>query len=55
MLTQAPMALLFSKTAISKVGEIDMSWVRLRPMERDSGASGRAVKTSTGFPCQAAL
>ena len=55
MVTQVPMALLFSSTAISAALEIDISWVRARPMERDSGASGRAVKTSTGFPCQAAL
>ena len=55
MLTHAPIALLLSSTAISDVGEIDMSCVRPRPMERDSGASGRAVNTSTGFPCHAAL
>src|SRR5207302_10816258 len=27
---------------------------RLRPMDRASGASGRAVNPSTGLPCQAA-
>ena len=53
MVTHAPMALLFSKTAISDVEETDMSWVWLSPMERDSGASGRAVNTSVGLPCQA--
>ena len=55
MLTHVPMALLFSRTAISDAEDTDMSWVRLRPMERASGASGRAVKTSTGPPCHAAL
>ena len=49
------MALLFNSTAISAAFDIDMSCVRVRAMERDSGASGRAVNTSTGLPCQAAL
>jgi hypothetical protein len=31
MLTHAPMALLFNRTAISELEEMDMSWVRLKP------------------------
>ena len=46
------MALLFSSTAISPVEETDINCVRLKPMDRDSGASGRAVKTSTDCPAK---
>ena len=55
IVTHVPIARLSSRTAISPVEETDINCVRLRPIDRDSGASGRAVKTSTGLPCHAAL
>ena len=55
MFTQVPIALLSNRTANSAAEDTDMSCVWLSPMERDSGASGRAVNTSVGLPCQAAL
>src|ERR1700704_5601339 len=53
--TQVPVRWVLRATAISPVGETANNWVCSSPRDRDSAAPGRALKTSTGLPCHAAL